>query len=84
MSERRYGLLTDLERALYPAMPKPLPNGQALFRIKEAAPYFDVHEKTLREMIRRDEVVPVTISARKNYIAREEIVRYWKEKRKNS
>jgi len=84
MSESRYGLLTEVERALHPAMPKQLPAGQDLFRIKEAAPYFDVHEKTLRAMIRRGEVIKVKHSERKNYVAREEILRYWKEKRKNS
>jgi excisionase family DNA binding protein len=83
MSESRYGFLTDLGQWIYPAMPKKLPEGQALFRIKEAASYFDVHEKTLREMIARGEVKKVPVSERKNYIRREEILRYWREKSKS-
>ncbi len=84
MSEDRYGFLTNFQRLLTPAMPKKLPEGQDLFRIKEAAPYFDVHEKTLRAMIARGEVRQIKHSERKRYIAREEILHYWREKSKNS
>jgi hypothetical protein len=84
MSEDRYGLLTNFHRLFNPAMPKSLPEGQDLFRIKDAAPYFDLHEKTLREKIRAGEVHTIKHGPRKHYITREEIVRYWREKSKNS
>jgi hypothetical protein len=84
MSEDRYGLITNFQRAFYPAMPRKLPEGQELFRLKEAAPYFDVHYKTLLQMIDRSEVVQVKHSERKRYIKREEILHYWQEKSRNS
>lgn len=61
-------------------MPKRLPENQDLFRVKDAAAYFDVHEKTLRELVRRGEVQTVKHGTRKTYIARDEIRRYWQRK----
>jgi excisionase family DNA binding protein len=61
-------------------MPKRLPEDQDLFRVKDAAPYFDVHEKTLREMVRRGEVQTIKHGPRKTYIATDEIKRYWRGK----
>lgn len=84
MNEGRYGLLTNFQRWLNPAMPKKLPEGQELFRVREAAPYFDMHEKTLREKIHSGEVRVIKQGQRKTYITREEIVLYWQEKSKNS
>ncbi len=84
MNEERYGMLTRFERFLSPPMPKKLPEGQDLFLIKEAAPYFGMHEKTLRGKIRGGEVHVIKQGQRKNYIAKEEILRYWRGKYKNS
>lgn len=84
MNEKGYGLLTNVQRWLSPAMPEKLPEGQDLFRVKEAALYFDMHEKVLRGKIRSGEVRVIKRGPRKTYITREEIVRFWQEKSKNS
>jgi hypothetical protein len=82
MSEGRYSWLTLFNRMIVPAMPKKLPDGLELVRVKDAAPYFDMHERTLRKKIRSGEVATITQGPRKTYIAREEIIRYWKENSK--
>jgi hypothetical protein len=43
-----------------------------------------MHEKTLRGKIRGGEVHVIKQGQRKNYIAKEEILRYWRGKYKNS
>ncbi len=60
-------------------MPKPPPEGKTLFTVKEAAPYFDMHEETLRRKIRNGEVRVECPSPRKTYIRRSEIFRWWSE-----
>lgn len=80
MSEDLQGVWGRINRHLNPPMPKRLPEDQDLFRVKDAAVYFDVHEKTLRDMIRRGEVQIVKHGMRETYIARDEIRHYWRRK----
>lgn len=69
-----------MHRYFNPPMPKRLPEDQDLFRVRDAARYFDVHEKTLREMIRSGEVQVIKHGPRKTYIHRGEIKLYWRQK----
>lgn len=59
------------------AMPKPLPEDKQLFTVKEAAPYFDLHEETLRDKIRQGKIKVIQHSPRKTYIPKSEILRWW-------
>lgn len=57
-------------------MPKSVPE-KRLFTVKEAAPYFDLHEETLRKKIREGEIAIYQPSPRKTYVPRSEILSWW-------